>query len=30
VTGLFDYAMRKIMNAFEARAETLYGSHGCP
>jgi coenzyme Q-binding protein COQ10 len=30
VTGLFDYAMRKIMNAFEERAETLYGRHGCP
>lgn len=25
VTGLFDYAMRKIMSAFEARAETIYG-----
>jgi coenzyme Q-binding protein COQ10 len=28
VTGLFDYAMRKIMNAFEARAEMLYGKRG--
>jgi coenzyme Q-binding protein COQ10 len=28
VTGLFDYAMRKIMSAFEARAEALYGRQG--
>lgn len=28
VTGLFDYAMRKIMGAFELRAETLYGKRG--
>lgn len=28
VTGLFDYAMRKIMTAFETRAEALYGKHG--
>ncbi len=28
VTGLFDYAMRKIMIAFETRAESLYGKQG--
>ena len=28
VTGLLDYALRKVLNAFEARARELYGARG--